>query len=134
MEPVTTGQIYWGAVPFVLIQVIMVGLAIAFPPMIMHYKNVAPPQTIEQPATPPADGGAQQPAPPSTDLSQPPSFGAPPADGGAQQQPPPPATDLSQPPSFGTPPADGGTQQPAPPATDLSQPPSFGTPPANGGG
>ena len=29
--PVTTGQIYWGAVPFVLIQVFMVGLIIAFP-------------------------------------------------------------------------------------------------------
>jgi TRAP-type mannitol/chloroaromatic compound transport system permease large subunit len=29
--PVTTMQIYWGAVPFVLIQVIMVGLIIAFP-------------------------------------------------------------------------------------------------------
>ena len=28
---VTTGQIYWGAVPFVLIQVFMVGLIIAFP-------------------------------------------------------------------------------------------------------
>ena len=28
---VTTGQIYWGAVPFVLIQIIMVGLIIAFP-------------------------------------------------------------------------------------------------------
>ena len=28
---VTTGQIYWGAVPFVLIQVLMVGLIIAFP-------------------------------------------------------------------------------------------------------
>ena len=31
MAPVTTGQIYWGAVPFVLIQVVMVGLIIAFP-------------------------------------------------------------------------------------------------------
>jgi TRAP-type mannitol/chloroaromatic compound transport system permease large subunit len=29
--PVTTGQIYWGAVPFVLIQVLMVGLIIGFP-------------------------------------------------------------------------------------------------------
>jgi len=29
--PVTTGQIYWGAVPFVLIQVLMVGMIIAFP-------------------------------------------------------------------------------------------------------
>ena len=31
IEPVTTGQIYWGAVPFVFIQIIMVGLIIAFP-------------------------------------------------------------------------------------------------------
>jgi TRAP-type mannitol/chloroaromatic compound transport system permease large subunit len=28
---ITTGQIYWGAVPFVVIQVVMVGLLIAFP-------------------------------------------------------------------------------------------------------
>jgi TRAP-type mannitol/chloroaromatic compound transport system permease large subunit len=41
MEPVTTGQIYWGAVPFVVIQCIMVGLVIAFPGMVMHYKGVA---------------------------------------------------------------------------------------------
>jgi TRAP-type mannitol/chloroaromatic compound transport system permease large subunit len=33
-EPVTTGQIYWGAVPFVMIQVIMVGLLIAFPQLV----------------------------------------------------------------------------------------------------
>ncbi|WP_341894940.1 TRAP transporter large permease subunit [Ferrovibrio terrae] len=31
---VTTGQIYWGAVPFVCIQIIMVGLVIAFPEMV----------------------------------------------------------------------------------------------------
>ena len=31
---VTTGQIYWGAVPFVLIQVLMVGLIIAFPNLV----------------------------------------------------------------------------------------------------
>ena len=31
---VTTGQIYWGAVPFVIIQVIMVGLIIAFPELV----------------------------------------------------------------------------------------------------
>ena len=41
-EPVTTGQIYWGAVPFVIIQVIMVALAIAFPQMIMRYKDDVP--------------------------------------------------------------------------------------------
>ncbi len=39
MEPVTTGQIYWGAVPFVVIQCIMVGLVILFPQMVMHYKG-----------------------------------------------------------------------------------------------
>ena len=31
---VTTGQIYWGAVPFVVIQVIMVGVVIAFPQVV----------------------------------------------------------------------------------------------------
>ncbi len=38
MEPVTTGQIYMGAIPFVVLQVIMIGLVIAFPSMVMHYK------------------------------------------------------------------------------------------------
>jgi tripartite ATP-independent transporter DctM subunit len=42
MEPVTTGQIYWGAVPFVVIQAIMVGLVIAFPALVMHYKGTGP--------------------------------------------------------------------------------------------
>jgi tripartite ATP-independent transporter DctM subunit len=41
IEGITTGQIYWGAVPFVVIQVIMVLLVIAFPAMVMHYKGVA---------------------------------------------------------------------------------------------
>jgi tripartite ATP-independent transporter DctM subunit len=35
---VTTGQIYWGAVPFVLIQLIAVISVIMFPGMVMHYK------------------------------------------------------------------------------------------------
>jgi TRAP-type mannitol/chloroaromatic compound transport system permease large subunit len=34
-EPVTTGQIYWGAIPFVIIQVIMVSLVIAFPQLVL---------------------------------------------------------------------------------------------------
>jgi tripartite ATP-independent transporter DctM subunit len=41
MEPITTGQIYWGAIPFVIIQVIMVLLVILFPSMVMHYKGAA---------------------------------------------------------------------------------------------
>jgi tripartite ATP-independent transporter DctM subunit len=42
MAPVTTGQIYWGAIPFVIIQLIMVGLLIAFPQMSLVYKSGAP--------------------------------------------------------------------------------------------
>jgi TRAP-type mannitol/chloroaromatic compound transport system permease large subunit len=38
MAPVTTGQIYWGAIPFVVIQCIAVAMVIAFPAMVMHYK------------------------------------------------------------------------------------------------
>lgn len=110
VAPVTTGQIYWGAVPFVLIQVIMIGLTIAFPQMVMRYKGPAvEPSTIDlklpdMPSlsplgTPPADNGAAPanggaPAAPGTpDLSQPPSFGDAPAK-------PAPAPDLSQPPKF----------------------------------
>jgi TRAP-type mannitol/chloroaromatic compound transport system permease large subunit len=39
MDPVRTSQIYWGAVPFVVIQVIAIGLVIAIPAMVMHYKG-----------------------------------------------------------------------------------------------
>ncbi|MBS0319218.1 MAG: TRAP transporter large permease subunit [Proteobacteria bacterium] len=49
IAPVTTGQIYWGAVPFVLIQILMVALVIAFPQMVMVYKDDQPkvdPNTI----------------------------------------------------------------------------------------
>ncbi|MFG1213658.1 TRAP transporter large permease subunit [Xanthobacter flavus] len=42
MEPVTSAQIYWGAIPFVVIQLVMVALIAAFPGMVMHYKSSAP--------------------------------------------------------------------------------------------
>src|SRR5688572_4691875 len=59
IQPVTTGQIYWGAVPFVCIQVLMVGLTIAFPQMVMHYKGtVVNPADVEI-VLPPLGGGAQ---------------------------------------------------------------------------
>ncbi len=57
---VSTGQIYWGAVPFVVIQVIMVGMVIAFPQMVMHYKGVvvdASTVQITVPALPTLNGG-----------------------------------------------------------------------------
>jgi TRAP-type mannitol/chloroaromatic compound transport system permease large subunit len=47
--PVTTGQIYWGAVPFVVIQVIMVGIVIAFPGLVTGNldKSAVDPSKIE---------------------------------------------------------------------------------------
>jgi len=39
---ITTGQIYWGAIPFVLIQLIMVTLLIVFPQMSLVYKAGEP--------------------------------------------------------------------------------------------
>jgi TRAP-type mannitol/chloroaromatic compound transport system permease large subunit len=38
IDPVTTGQIYWGAIPFVVIQLIMVALIIAFPALVAYDK------------------------------------------------------------------------------------------------
>ena len=68
LDGVTTGQIYWGAVPFVVIQVAMIGITIAFPSMVMHYQGkVVDPSTIEikvptlQPMAP--MGGTTAPAP-----------------------------------------------------------------------
>ena len=48
MAGVTTGQIYYGAIPYVIIQVVMIGVVIGFPQLVMHYKG-APidPATIE---------------------------------------------------------------------------------------
>ena len=46
---VTTGQIYWGAVPFVVIQVIMVGIVIVFPGLVTGnlHKSIVDPSKIE---------------------------------------------------------------------------------------
>ncbi len=40
MAPVTSAQIYWGALPFVVIQLLMVAIVIAFPQLVMVYKAV----------------------------------------------------------------------------------------------
>jgi tripartite ATP-independent transporter DctM subunit len=64
MAPVTTGQIYWGAIPFVMIQCVMVGLLIAFPQMTLVYKagakevdtsKVRIDLPADDPSTPPDD-------------------------------------------------------------------------------
>ncbi|MEK6594050.1 MAG: TRAP transporter large permease subunit [Pseudomonadota bacterium] len=73
---VRTVDIYWGAVPFVIIQLIMVALIIAFPQMVLHYKAEetrsdpaaiemqipvpdapAPPEGLQREGTGPASGG-----------------------------------------------------------------------------
>jgi Tripartite ATP-independent periplasmic transporter, DctM component len=79
---VSTGQIYWGAVPFVIIQVVMIGITIAFPQMVMHYKGTPiDPSSVEikVPTLQPL-------APGGTTLGAPtlgtPNFGTPEAEGG----------------------------------------------------
>lgn len=47
---VTTGQIYWGSVPFIFIQILMVAAVMTFPGMVTHYKHDAimlDPDTVE---------------------------------------------------------------------------------------
>ena len=48
IEPVTTMQIYWGAVPFVIIQIVMVGLIIAFPAIVSGNLEKAPAQDMDK--------------------------------------------------------------------------------------
>ena len=48
VEKVTTGQIYWGAVPFVVIQVIMVGLVIAFPALVSRDLATGPKVDVDK--------------------------------------------------------------------------------------
>ena len=50
VEGVKTTEIYWGAIPFIIIQLCMVGLVLAFPNMVTHYKGTGPqidPATIQ---------------------------------------------------------------------------------------
>jgi TRAP-type mannitol/chloroaromatic compound transport system permease large subunit len=59
-EPVTTGQIYWGAVPYVIIQMIMVAVLIAAPKLIflgIEAKQLKDPSQIkiEAPRSAPGD-------------------------------------------------------------------------------
>ena len=99
IDGITTGQIYWGAVPFVVIQMAMIAVTIAFPGMVMHYKGtVVDPSTVEItiPAlTPLAPGGL--PGVPNLGL---PNLGAPNL-GGTET---PPSDGVTLPPVQGLPP------------------------------
>jgi tripartite ATP-independent transporter DctM subunit len=90
IAPVTSGQIYMGAIPFVLIQIIMVGLVIAFPFMVTHYKSD---QTVIEPDSIQIDvpfGGPAQGDNPFAEPPAQPDFGRPPANEPAPANPPPP--------------------------------------------
>jgi tripartite ATP-independent transporter DctM subunit len=71
--PVTTGQIYWGAVPFVCIQVIMVGIVIAFPGLVTGNleRHKVDPSQVEI-VIPPSDLGQ-----PEGETNAPPDFTTP---------------------------------------------------------
>ncbi|GAA5542680.1 MULTISPECIES: TRAP transporter large permease [Brucella/Ochrobactrum group] len=99
IQPVTSGQIYMGSIPFLLIQLVMVAIIIAFPGIVTHYKSghpVADPSTIQiNVPMPGADGGnpfGTAPAPfgapsPSTDPLPAPSFGSPQPSFGQPEKP-----------------------------------------------
>jgi TRAP-type mannitol/chloroaromatic compound transport system permease large subunit len=145
-EPVTTGQIYWGAVPFVIIQIIMVGLTISFPQMVMNYKGNAPsageeikielPPLGTAPAAPSGSTGGALDGAPSLqlpgqlnldgappELQQPGAAPTAPAQGGPTLQLPS-QLNLDGPPQELQAPAPQPTQ-PAAPAIDLSKPPEI---------
>ena len=42
VQPVTTAQIYWGSVPFVIMQLAMVAVLIAFPAMLLASLDIRP--------------------------------------------------------------------------------------------
>jgi tripartite ATP-independent transporter DctM subunit len=42
MAPITTGQIYWGAIPFVCLQLVMVAILITFPGLVLDHLHHAP--------------------------------------------------------------------------------------------
>ncbi|MGK9231238.1 TRAP transporter large permease subunit [Inquilinus limosus] len=95
IAPVTTGQIYMGAIPFVAIQILMVAIVIAFPELVTHYKSgqveVDPASININVPMPGADGANPfgTPAAPDFGTPPPPDFGAPPAPGGGQPAPAP---------------------------------------------
>jgi len=46
---VTTGQIYWGSIPYIFIQLIMVAVILGFPNLVMHYnsnRSTVDPETV----------------------------------------------------------------------------------------
>ena len=76
--PITTGQIYWGAVPFVIIQIIGVAIVLAFPQLVTgNVEELKVDASKIHISVPPPNYGAPDIGGAPTD--QPPPIGAPPA-------------------------------------------------------
>jgi len=112
IQPVTSGQIYMGALPFLFIQLAMVAIVIIFPGLVTHYKGTAAavdPNSIQINVPMPGVDGANPFGAPSAPFGAPnegttPSFGSPPPSFGVPAQSEPAAPNFGSPtPSFGSP-------------------------------
>jgi len=123
IQPVTSGQIYMGALPFLFIQLAMVAIVIIFPGLVTHYKGTAAavdPNSIQINVPMPGVDGANPFGTPSAPFGAPndgttPSFGSPPPSFGVPAQAPaqsePAAPGFGSPtPSFGSPSTSEGTK------------------------
>ena len=106
IAPVTTGQIYKGALPFLFIQIIMVAIVIGFPGLVTHYKSgqveVDPASVNINVPSPDMNTGNPfgTPAAPDFGAPPPPDFGTPAPGGGQPAAPAPQPGDPLPPPSF----------------------------------
>jgi len=105
IAPVTSGQIYIGSIPYVIIQIIMVAIVLAFPALVTHYKAgrvEVDPSTINVDVPMPGDDGGNPFGNPSDNPFGDPGnpFGdeTPPSNGGQPSQP-----EEIPPPDFGAP-------------------------------
>jgi TRAP-type mannitol/chloroaromatic compound transport system permease large subunit len=127
---IKTAEIYRGAIPFIIIQIIVIFAVIFFPGLVMHYKSDQPlvdtsTIQIEIPGGPGTGGMG---LPPLGGSGGAPNLGLPPLNLGG-----PGGSSTPAQPSFGLPPLNLGGEAPAQPAApaapagqpDLSQPPTF---------
>jgi tripartite ATP-independent transporter DctM subunit len=134
IAPVTTGQIYMGSIPYVVIQLIMVAIVISFPILVTHYKSdrvEVDPSTITidvpMPGVGGGDGGSGAGGNPFGDAGNP--FGPPPTPGEPGTVPPPDFGAPAPAAPGGLPAPDFGAPAPAQPeAPGGLPPPDFGAP------
>lgn len=119
IEAVKTSHIYWGAVPFVVIQIAMIAIVVAFPGLVMHYKGkpVDTSNVSYTLPTMPGLGGLGAPGAAPGGIPAPGGLGLPPigAPGAAPGSAPGGGLTLGTPTLGGPPPGLGGTA-PATPA------------------